>query len=388
MNDEEWARCAKELGLSALETPAIYANEPHVSFPARLRERLVTAKGPVTRAHLLAGVWRGHRCLLEHRVLRRTHHELHLCVEIAPPLGLSAYIGPKGTRGLIPRGAAATQDPAIDARFDLEASDEAALASMLRPRGGEDPRLIEALAADRVVVTDTTVVAWGDAQTRESISLGDALLDPFGSVKVEGRSPAEVAAWLDRLVWVAEQLAARRARVPPTPADMARQAAWRAAGARHGLAFDPTTATLRAQGTDGSVVVGVESRLRAMHVEGSHPPFYTSFVANFAEPLGLGLHVDAAGFFNWLGELLGQDIKVGHEAFDRAFRVRGSPEDAVRRRLAPAAAALADVAAAGWTVVITDSAASLLRPERAETEKDVDAALALALPALRAIARG
>ncbi len=386
MIDEEWARCAKELGLSAFETPAIFANDPHVSFPARLRERLTPTSGPVTRAHLLAGTWRGHRCLVEHRIPRRQHHELHIAVEIAPPLGLSLYVGPKGTRGLIQRAAAATNDPTIDGRFDLEASDEAALGSMLRSRDDEDRRFIEALASDRVVVTDTTVVAWGDAQTRQDVSLGEALANPFGSVAVRGQTPAEVAARLDRLVWVAEQMAARRARIPPTPAEHARHDAWRAAGEAHGLVFDPSARMLRGQIPGGSVAVGAESRLRAMHVEGSHPPSYTTFVATFAQPLGLELYVDAAGVFNWLSELVGQDITIGDAAFDRAFRVRGAPEDAVRRKLAPAASALAGLAARGWAVVITDRQASLLRPERAETQSDIEAALALAMPALRALA--
>ncbi|MBL9027232.1 MAG: hypothetical protein JNL21_33865 [Myxococcales bacterium] len=119
---------------------------------------------------------------------------------------------------------------------------------------------------------------------------------------------------------------------------------------------------------------------------GSHPPSYTTFVATFAQPLGLELYVDASGVFNWLSELVGQDITIGDAAFDRAFRVRGAPEDAVRRKLAPAASALAGLAARGWAVVITDRQASLLRPERAETQSDLEAALALAMPALRALA--
>lgn len=385
MKDEEWALCASELGLRALETPAIFANEAHVSFPARLRERLTPVTGAVTCAHVLAGVWRGHRCLLEHRARGRQHHELHVAVEIAPPLGLALYVGPKGTRGLVARGAAATHDPEIDGRFDLEAADEGTLAAMLRPRDDDDRRLLQALASEGAVVTDSTVVAWGDAQAREQVGLVDVLRDPFGTLAVRGQSPKEVAGRLDRLVWIAREVAARRARVPMSPAERARGEAWRAAGAKHGLAFDPRRGTLGGELGGASIAVGIESRLRAMHVEGSHPAFYTSFMATFAQPLGLGLYVDAAGFFNWLGELVGRDIVVGHAAFDRAFRVRGAPEDAVKATLAPAAEALAAVAAAGFSVTVTDDAASLLRPERAESEQDLDRALALAMPALRAL---
>lgn len=388
MNDAEWAKGAAELGLEGFEVPAVYANEAHVSFPARARERLTPVRGAIGCRHLLAGTWRGHRCQVEHRARGRQHHELHLVVEIAPPLGLGLYLGPKGTRGLVARAKAATNDATIDERFDLEAHDEGALAALLRPRDDDDQRFIEVLERERVVVTDSTVVAFGDAQTREQVSLVDALLNPFGEVAVRGKNAREVADRLDRLVWIAQQVSARRGRIPEAPAERARREAWAAAGGRHGLALDAGSATLGAVIGGARITVGVESRLRAMHVEGSHPALYTSFVATFARPLGLGLYVGAAGFFNWLGELVGRDIVVGHAAFDRAFRVRGAPEDAVRARLAPAAEVLAAVAAAGWTVVITDDAASLLRPERAETEQELDRALAIAMPALRALSTG
>lgn len=303
--------------------------------------------------------------------------------EIVPGLELCAYIGPAGSRGLIQPGAIRTGHPKIDGSFALEARSAEGLAALLWPRAPEEERLLDAMKADHVVVTDSAVVA--RISPDKALSSESVLTELLRDTSSRGLYPTELAYEVDRVAFLANALAARRDRIPVADA-RARHEAWTAAGVRVELAFDAAAGRLVGRRPGVAIEVALESWVAPQAMEERQAPLSTCLTATFQRPLDLGISVTPAGMFNWLSELVGVDLTIGHAAFDKAFTVRGEPADAVRAILAPAADPLARLAQQGCRVELSDLTLSVLRPGTCSDPGELAAMLELALPAAAALA--
>jgi hypothetical protein len=367
-----WAELGRALGFEAFETVGHRVQDHrHKSFASSLRDRRGPPQREVTKSHQLVGVRHGVRCILE-SVGVEDYGELALTVEIAPSLGLCAFIGsPSWIRGLGKSKKVHLGVPALDEELCLEAADPPRLAELLRPQSMEDQQLLEWFIAERLIATDTTVVGRSRAGADRETTLSNVF------APLEARPPAQIAQQLDRLIWFANQLAARRARIQLTPERRQWNAEWQAVASDEQLEFDPGTGALRAALPGASLEVGLETRISALYVEGSFAPMATCLTLRFDQPFGLALHVDEAGLLNAFWELVGKDLAIGHKTFDKAFEVRGKPEAAARAKLLPAASALVEAKQRGWSVRIDDESFFALLPGVASTRAELRSAVEL-----------
>jgi hypothetical protein len=133
--------------------------------------------------------------------------------------------------------------------------------------------------------------------------------------------PARVGPWADAATSFASALAARRAALPPTPAEQALRGSWQRFADDSGLAFDPPR--MKLDGTLG----GARTEI-ALETAGTSS--FTAVTAHFPRALDVAFAALRTSTPGFLQGLFSQDIRIGHAVFDDAYRVSGYPEDAVR----------------------------------------------------------
>ncbi len=220
--EAQWAALARELNAQPFElTYFSGGDDRHKSFAMRLRERRGPAVGPASVGDVLMGSRNGTRYLLQRKGDKSI--SIHMTVELEPSLGLCAFIGtPSWTRGIGRTKHVCLGDPGLDDELCLEAAEPEQLVELLRPQSAADVTLLRAIISERFAVTDTTVVGWVYAPVTAN----------------------ELCMKLDRMTWVARELATRRSRVRVTLEAQQTREAW-AAFARAGLCIRPEPAAHR-----------------------------------------------------------------------------------------------------------------------------------------------
>lgn len=191
-------------------------------------------------------------------------------------------------------------DPELDRCFDVSCSEldharrvlaRGAGAALLHVRGRQEGLRID----DRTVVS--RFGGWGLSFDTLRVAMEDCAHVASALIFARAREPAS---------WEPEVLRG-----------------WSSLAGSLGLVFDPHRTELR------GTVRGLSATARVDVEGGAH----TVVVTELAAPLGLGLSLtrQSDGFLaSWFK---GQDIKIGDAFFDRAFVVKGEPEEQVRRLL-------------------------------------------------------
>ena len=132
--------------------------------------------------------------------------------------------------------------------------------------------------------------------------------------------PARVVRWADQATAFATELAARRANLSPTRSEDAFRAVWQRFGEARHLAFDAARVKL-----DGNLG-GARTEI-ALETAGQYA--YTTVTAHFPRALDVAFSALRTNVPGFLQGIFGQDVRIGHAAFDDAYRVSGYPEAAV-----------------------------------------------------------
>ena len=304
----DWGSIARALGLT-LQTSGSYSES--FSFPG-LKRAMARADGDPSNPWMF-GSWPvsaapdAKRVEVIVLVDVRTHldwmyAETHTIARIGAPLlyGLRAQT----TRWF--QGAFTPQwgigHPGIDQAFRVDALDGS------RARQLFDPAMIDRL------------LPFADA----TLQITDSAVDLRCDEGVE-RDAASLARRLDRVVSLAEALAARRREILASDEERATLDTWGEAAAAAGLSLDRAGA--RIEGTvDGLAVT--------LAVEGTPGKLRTVLHVMLPHPLGVGLRMFEQAGVTFFAELFGrQDIIIGDPAFDSAFVIQGN-EPGVRAVLA------------------------------------------------------
>lgn len=136
--------------------------------------------------------------------------------------------------------------------------------------------------------------------------------------------PEKVAAMLDRAVDLATWLAARRARLPQSPAEQSQVREWQRFANVSG--FQADLARVTAHGSRDGVLVELGQEFEGQSI-------YTALSARFPGAAPAKLYLERTLAPGFIQGIFSQDIKVGDPAFDAAYKVQGEPEDVVRRLL-------------------------------------------------------
>jgi hypothetical protein len=172
--------------------------------------------------------------------------------------------------------------------------DRAVLAELLRPYGAFSPQLTDAsvrLEATGIVVDQIAL----EPAVRGTVAIARAL----------------------RTAW--QQL-------PPSAEERRITRPWQRVCERAGLSYEPRA--MVARGSKGDVQLRVELVLDDKH------GWITELQALFSPPLGVGLELVTQRGLAVLKRILGgQDIELGHRAFDDAFVVKGADPELVRQML-------------------------------------------------------
>ncbi|HEY1956758.1 MAG TPA: hypothetical protein VGH28_14160 [Polyangiaceae bacterium] len=193
-------------------------------------------------------------------------------------------------------------DAAVDDALYVDAHDPGRVASLL------------SLADERgreIVTRATRLLPWYFHASDSSVLVAET-----GTIV----DPARVARWADQATSFAKALAARRASLPITPAEEAFQAVWRNFGDERGLAFDAPRLKL-----DG-LLGGARTEI-ALETAGQSS--FTAVTAHFPRTLDVAFSALRTATPGFLQGIFSQDVRIGHAAFDDAYRVSGYPEAAV-----------------------------------------------------------
>src|SRR5688572_7224944 len=132
---------------------------------------------------------------------------------------------------------------------------------------------------------------------------------------------------IERTARLAEGLVRARVRIPPSALERALERAFEPVARRFGGRLDRLNLALRVEEEAGKLSVFVE------HVRGSN--WRTVFELQLDRRLAQGVQLADTKASSLWSRWLGPDIRVGDDAFDRAFVVRGEREGAVRDALTP-----------------------------------------------------
>jgi hypothetical protein len=127
---------------------------------------------------------------------------------------------------------------------------------------------------------------------------------------------------IERTARLAEGLVRARVRIPPSALERTVERAFEPVARRFGGRLDRLNLALHVEDEAGKLSVFVE------HVRGS--AWQTVFELQLERRLGRGLRLADTRASSLWSRWLGPDIRVGDEAFDSAFVVRGESEEAVR----------------------------------------------------------
>ncbi|NUO53187.1 MAG: hypothetical protein HOV80_30435 [Polyangiaceae bacterium] len=212
--------------------------------------------------------------------------------------------------------------PEIDRALRLTSLDADKLRALLAPASAQDQAFLGKLSG----------LAGG----------GLYVTDSFVGYRLPGsqHDPAMVGACIANAVWVRNELAARAARVPKRPHEVALAESWAGVARAASLAFDEARFSLQ------GVVDGVALEIALSPTAGAP---MTSVSVRWPRPIGVQLRLSKfdpakgadkeAGegahrvLFQFLTDVIAQDIRVGDPKFDDAFLVQGFPEDHVRSAL-------------------------------------------------------
>lgn len=194
-------------------------------------------------------------------------------------------------------------DPEIDEALELRAF---------------EPERAKALFTDEVRDAVCRLLdAWPDIQ----------LTDHWVQVRLprHPKSDRELLALVEAMRAVGQALASARAALPASPEAAAFIPAWDALAARRGLVLDPFLPALTGTIAGQDLVVHAARR-----EQGFGADLFITFPDH--PPLGLQLSPQRApdGFWS-----VGQDIQVGHQAFDDAFVIKGYDPNTIRGLLGP-----------------------------------------------------
>jgi len=215
----------------------------------------------------------------------------HAIARIDPPLFAGMQIGRRMSAYVPPIG-----EPRFDAMCHLTALAPACVAPIFRDDALHDA--LGRLFGWHAEVTDGTVDAY--------------------AIHGQGGPPPDLSARIDVAVDVAKKLAALRARASPLPGEEQRIASWRAFADTARLDLDRDRMVLTGDVGGARVRIGIE---------GEPTGLQTVLVADFPQPLGIGLVLTRQSSLQALAELFAPtDIRVGDKVFDDLFLIRGNPE--------------------------------------------------------------
>jgi hypothetical protein len=185
-------------------------------------------------------------------------------------------------------------------------------------------------------------------------------------------SPEAYRSAFNALTGAAKFMVARRA-ADPAAWEGAIQANWAKVARPWGLSVDPRRYRFwgKVQGRD----VIVQPVIAWDPVDEKTSVFTTKVQIQVGLPAGTALslaHQNGDGFFKRL--FRGQDVKLGDEAFDAAFIVKGEPEEFVRTALGPVVRAqLNTLRANGYEVTLHDGVLDVYAPAFTSTGAELDA---------------
>lgn len=211
----------------------------------------------------------------------------------------------------------------------------------------------DALHAQRVLLEPPVAQALLDAGRAGTLGVDDARV----TLGHDGwlREPGPVAAKIGSVHRAALALldARRRHRAAW---EAAVDASWGTMAGLDGLTYDATRTRLAGPTDDAWIQLDVIS---------TEVGVGTSAWARFASPLGIGLHIYRTGLADKVGSLFGgQDVRCGHDAFDGAFTVKSTNDEAARVTLSDGAAdAIVRLAHVSHDVVVTDEGVRLTTPQ-------------------------
>ncbi|CAN5439713.1 hypothetical protein BH09MYX1_BH09MYX1_29820 [soil metagenome] len=199
-------------------------------------------------------------------------------------------------------------------------------------------------------------------------------------------SPQRFRIGFDGLVHAAKVISARRA-ADPAPWERPVQSNWPAVAKAWGLSIDTQRYRLWAKvhGRDVLVCPTIESDPLAPKTD----VFTTKVQVQVGLPQGTSLSLarQGDGFFSRI--FRGQDVKLGDEAFDAAFVVKGEPETFVRGALGPSVRAhLSSLRASGYEVTFHDGVLEVFAPTFTSTAEQLDELLKRAFSAATAFGVG
>lgn len=148
--------------------------------------------------------------------------------------------------------------------------------------------------------------------------------------------------------------------LPPSVEERQIEVAWATTAAEHELRFAPRG--MRMLSSTGPVTVRAEVTVGDSVPWVHDAGWKTAISASFDPPLGVGLSLTREGITAKLGKFFGsQDIKLGDQAFDDHFMVKGTGPGQVKEILSPAArACLLNLANAGGELEVDDTQVKLV----------------------------
>lgn len=244
-------------------------------------------------------------------------------VALDPPLFMGTRVSREGLLTNMFGGSDVTLGvPEIDRALRLTSLDADKLRALLAPASPQDQAFLGRLAG--------------------LVGGGLYFTDSFVGYRLPGvqHDPRMVGACIANAVWVRNELAARASRVPRRPHEVALAESWAGVARAASLAFDEARFSLQ------GVVDGVALEIALAPTAGAP---MTSVGVRCPRPIGVQLRLSKfdpskgadkeAGegahrvLFQFLTDVIAQDIRVGDPKFDDAFLVQGFPEDHVRSAL-------------------------------------------------------
>lgn len=358
----DWAELAQNLGLSPRVANAGYGQA--ASFGQLTRAIGAHAPPPPRFSHWLTGMWRGTESIVVHYATgsgKSRHLWTSAVVRLDPPLLLGATIDRDGSLARLFDGEdVALGIPHLDAALRLSAFSPDRLRELLYPRDHHDYAFLGTMAAE-------VHRGLSAADSRVTVRLPHLVVEPN-----------RIRAALEVAHFVAAGLRVRRARMQPTPVEVAIRGAWAQFADRHGFTFDPERMLVR--GTAGGATIEIA-------LETVHRTVGTSIHIGWPRSLRVGLHVKKQGSLAFLTNLFEQDFKTGDGAFDEAFIVQGHDAAWVRHALAAPALreALRVAAHVATELTMNDEGLSWMHRLPARSTVELEEHLALATRASTAL---
>ena len=352
----EWSALAQALGFVPHAASAGFGLQ--ASFRQLKRVLGPVAGPPPAWSHWLYGSHRGSEALV---LLYETGSgssritSTAVVVRIDPSLFLGASISQESMLSELFDGFDVQLGiPMFDEALRLGALDRRRLVALLYPSDARSTQLLQALVRHTragMRVTDSTV----------TITLSGVVADP-----------ALIGQSLEHATWVAQELAHRRASMPATPEDSALRVAWEAHANSRGMEFD--AGRMRMAGVVNGTRVEVALETNAARIQ-------TAVTVHWPQPLGVNVRLRKSSGLSLLGDLFVQDIDTDDPGFDQMFVIQGSPEPWVRRVFAhpDLRAALMSIAPQANELTFNHSECFWLWPGALQTQRDLDAHVAMAL---------